>query len=92
MANYLVSYDLNGNRPTHAEMDEHMGKAGWSRARILETVWYVGASDGTKAICNHVQAILSDNDSVIVARCDQAVFENLLVDDTDFLSAWTANS
>ena len=28
MANYIVSYDLNGSKPTHAEMDKHMGE-GW---------------------------------------------------------------
>lgn len=41
MANYIVSYDLNGSTPTHKQMDAHIAKkAGWTRGRVLETVWY----------------------------------------------------
>lgn len=44
MANYIVSYDLNGSRPTHAEMDKHMGEAGWAHVRFAERSPTLGIS------------------------------------------------
>lgn len=37
MANFVITYDLNGPRPSHKEMDEHLRKVttrphGYSRA------------------------------------------------------------
>ena len=44
MANFLVTYDLNGPRPSHAEMDKHIEKISSVHCRLLETVWYVAYS------------------------------------------------
>lgn len=91
MANYIVSYDLNGPRPTHAEMDKHMGNAGWSRARILETVWYVGTTQDREAVIAHVEQTLSENDQVIVVIAKDANWRNLLVSNDSLVAAWEAN-
>jgi hypothetical protein len=92
MANYIVSYDLNGPKPTHKEMDDHMETAGWSRARILETVWWVGTSQTRSQVYNHVNEILSKNDQVIVVAASGANWRNLLVTSESLLAAWNANA
>lgn len=92
MANYIVSYDLNGNRPTHAQMDKHMESAGWARGRILETVWYVGTPSSRKAVYDHINSILSTNDRIIVVDAGQATFRNLLLNDQSLVDAWAANA
>lgn len=92
MANYIVSYDLNGSRPTHPEMDKHMETAGWARGRILETVWYVGTDQALNDVYEHVDAILSANDQLIVVLAEGAEFRNLLISNESLLEAWTANS
>ncbi len=91
MANYVVSYDLNGRRPTHAEMDKHMEKAGWTRGRILETVWYVGTSADIEAVAGYVDQLLSDNDSLVVVSCVGARFKNLLAPSQRVIAAWGQN-
>lgn len=92
MANYIVSYDLNGATPTHAQMDKHMESAGWARGRILETVWYVGSTMSREAVFNHVNAILSKNDRLIVADTSDATFRNLLITDESLQEAWANNA
>lgn len=92
MARYIVSYDLNGSTPTHATMDGHMASAGWSYGRILETVWFVGTRQSTEQVFDHVNQILSKNDQLIVGRCDEAVWRNLLATDDDLMGAWAANA
>lgn len=88
MANFIVSYDLNGSVPSHKQMDEHLEKIGAARARILETVWYVGAWLARGDLCRHVRLILSPNDQLIVAEAKDASFVHLLVDDQAFIDAW----
>lgn len=89
MANYIVSYDLNGSRPAHKEMDDHMAKAGWARGRILETVWYVGTRQTLSQVYDHVNAILSSNDQLIVVEGSEAQFRDLLI--SDLADAWQRN-
>ena len=91
MANYIVSYDLNGSRPTHQEMDKHMESAGWERERILETVWYVGTEQETEEVFDHVKAALSPNDQVIVILVVEAVWHNLLITDDSLHAAFENN-
>jgi hypothetical protein len=91
MANYIVSYDLNGSKPTHAEMDKHMGKAGWTRARILETVWYVGTAQTLAQVRDCVKTILSNNDLLLVVLASEGTWTELLVDDASLKAAWKAN-
>lgn len=91
MANYIVSYDLNGSVPTHKEMDKHMSAAGWSRGRILETVWYVGTSQTLDQVYKHVNAVLSKNDQLIVILAEDASFRNLLISDSSLAASWDEN-
>lgn len=91
MANYIVSYDLNGPTPTHQAMDKHMEKAGWTRGQILETVWYVGTSADIDAVASYVQQILSSNDSLVVVSCLGGRFQNLLIPTPNLVNAWNQN-
>lgn len=88
MANYIVSYDLNRPRPTHAEMDKHMTSANWSCARILETVWHVGTGQTAEQVYEYVRTKLSGDDPLIVVQTEYAVFERLLEPDASFLGRW----
>jgi hypothetical protein len=89
--NFIVSYDLNGSKPSHAEMDKHLGQLGSSWARILETVWYVGADETLETVYAHVAEILSGNDRLFVALATDAAWDNLLVGDESLTSAWQSS-
>lgn len=88
MANFIVSYDLNGSTPTHAQMDAHLETLPCARGRILETVWYVGAWMTQDALYDHVNSILSPNDRLIVSEAKEATFRNLLVTSQSLKDAW----
>jgi len=92
MANFILSYDLNGPRPSHAEMDKHLGLlgAGFVQARVLETVWYVAGPTTVDRLRNYVQSILSANDQVLVVEASRAAWANLKVDGVAFKSAFEA--
>jgi hypothetical protein len=89
---YIISYDLNGNRPTHAEMDEHLKKKYASRQRILETVWFVCSSGTIASVYEHANAILSGNDRLIVIEASNGVWRNVLGGDQALLTKWNACS
>ena len=91
MANYVFSYDLNGQRPTHDEMDEHLEKSGWSVGRVLETVWYIGTDSDSAAVTKYATSILSDNDSYVVVTASYMEFENLLTDEGSLQRAWASH-
>ena len=91
MANYIVSYDLNGSHPTHSDMDKHMASVGYARGRILETVWYVGSSANLSEVYNHINSILSTNDRLIVVEAVESQWRNLLVNSDELISAWSNN-
>ena len=89
MANYIVSYDLNGSTPTHSQMDKHIAlKPGWSRGRILETVWYIGTQDTQIEVYNHFNSILSFNDRLLVVTAQSAHWRNLLIADQAIQDSW----
>lgn len=92
MANYIVSYDLNGAVPTHAQMDAHVKTSGWANGRILETVWYIGTSASQRQVYDHFNSILSANDRLIVVTAANATWRNLLINDKSLLDAWQNNS
>ncbi len=87
--NYIISYDLNGNVPTHAAVDKHVAKISVEYGRILETVWYVRSSMTTKAVFDHMDSIMSANDRLIVIEAKDAWFRNLLLTDVAFQQAWS---
>lgn len=88
MANYIVSYDLNGSTPTHHQMDQHLEKAGYTRGRILETVWYVKTTEDLATLFRYVNQILSVNDRLIVVHALNAHLRNLLVENNALIKEW----
>lgn len=91
MANFVVSYDLNGPKPSHKEMDEHVAKVSSARGRILETVWYVAYSGTAAQLREHLRTILGKEDLLFVARATSAAWTKLLVSDASLKAAWEKN-
>ena len=88
MANFIVSYDLNGSNPSHKEMDDHLGKLGATRGRILETVWYVKCQGTAAQLREYLRKILGKEDLLIVAQATSAAWTKLLVRDQSLKTAW----
>lgn len=88
MANFIVTYDLNGPTPTHAQMDAHLSKLSGRHGRVLETVWYVGCWQTEGQLRDHVQSILSQNDQLLVVRATEAAWFQLLVTNASLVEAW----
>lgn len=90
MANLILSYDLNGPRPSHQEVDEHLAALGpaFVRARILETVWYIGGPTNCLGLRQYMRQILSPNDQYLIVEAVGATWENLNVDDAAFQQAF----
>lgn len=90
MPNYFVSYDLNGSKPTHAEMDAHIKKLGRCALRVLETVWYIRSAKTKDQMYDYVNSILSVNDSVLVIVASDITWRNLRVSDQSIQDCWNA--
>ncbi len=90
MANYLLSYDLNGPKPSHQEMDEFLQKLVANRGRVLETVWWVDYSGTAAQLRDRVKTILGDEDLLLVIEAKSAAWTKLLVTDDSLKSAWAA--
>lgn len=90
MPNYFVSYDLNGQQPTHAQMDKHIEKLGRCAFRVLETVWYIHSASNKHAIYTHVSSILSGNDRLLVIDAQDCEWSNLLVADERLQKCWNS--
>lgn len=88
MANFVVSYDLNGPTPSHKQMDDHLGRVGARRIRILETVWWVDYRGTAEQLLNHLKTILRSEDRLLVCNCTSLAWENLLVTDQTLTTAW----
>lgn len=88
MANFIISYDLNGPSPTHAEVDKHIHNVAEGWGRVLETVWWVRYSGSASDLYNSLNTILRSEDRLLVCECENAAFRNLLVDDDELVEAW----
>lgn len=86
MANFIVTYDLNGTSPSHQQMDKLLATLGSSRARILETVWWIDYSGTAADLRDRLKTILRKEDSLLVCKCTSAAWQNLLVD--ELAQAW----
>jgi len=91
MSNYIVSYDLNGPKPSHAEMDKHLESSGYAYGRVLETVWYIGTSSDIESVYNYIDQILSSNDRLLVVKATEAIWRNLLLNEESLQGAWQQN-
>lgn len=86
--NYIISYDLNGPVPTHAQMDKHIGDLATEYGRILETVWYIRSSLPMSQLAERINAKLSLNDRLMVVEAKDAWVRNLLVPTPNLRQAW----
>jgi len=91
MANFFVSYDLNGPHPTHAQMDKHLQAVAGVYGRVLETVWYLSYGGTRQQLLAYVDKILSPNDRVLVVEAQGATWRNLLINDASLKSSMEAN-
>lgn len=78
MANFIITYDLNGPHPSHKEMDDFLGTLAANRGRVLETVWWVDYAGTAAALRDRVKTTLGNEDLLLVIEAKSA--------------AWTANS
>jgi hypothetical protein len=79
MANFVVSYDLNGPVPTHKEMDQHLFAVAGHYGRLLETVWYVSYEGSARQLREYVDQLLGSEDRVLVVEVLAASWRNILV-------------
>lgn len=88
MANYFVTYDLNGPRPSHPEMDKHLRMLSQNAVRVLETVWLVKYTGTSLALCNEVNKILGTEDLLLVIdTLDNPSWTKMLVSSEAFKKA-----
>jgi hypothetical protein len=88
MNRYFLTYDLNGPRPTHAEMDKHIGRVATEYARVLETVWYFTSPFDLEQVYHRLNEALSLNDRILVVEAKNAFFRNLLVRNEALQQSW----
>jgi hypothetical protein len=88
MANYIVTYDLNGPNPSHKQMDDHLARVGANQARVLETVWWVDYSGSAAQLRDHLKTILHKEDGLLVLAVSAAAWQSLLVSDQAFKNAF----
>jgi hypothetical protein len=86
--NFILTYDLNGPRPSHAEMDRHIAAFAAEYGRILETVWYIRSSATLQQVYDYMNSKLSLNDRIMVIEARNAHVRNLLVPTENLQEAW----
>lgn len=91
MANFFVSYDLNGRTPTHAQMGKHLSAVAGAYGRVLETVWYVTYPGTVSQLRLYLERVLSLNDRVLVMQVEAASWRNLLINDASLKRSLDAN-
>jgi hypothetical protein len=88
MANFVLTYDLNGPRPSHKEMDDFLKALTVNRGRILETVWWVDYPGTAAQLRDRVKTILGKEDLLLVIEAKSAAWTKLLVTDAALVEAW----
>lgn len=86
MANFIVTYDLNGPIPSHQDVDREMRALGG--ARILETVWWIDWSGTPGGLRDHLMTILQIEDGLLVCRVSAAAWNSLRVTSESFKEAF----
>lgn len=90
MNNLLVTYDLNGKTPTHAQVDKHLKALPCTYGRILETVWFVHGAFTADQLANYMRQIISRNDRLVVVQCSRGLFQNTLTGDGPLVRTWNS--
>lgn len=88
MANFIVTYDLNGSSPSHKQMDDHLSTLGSNRARVLESVWWVDYPGTAAELRDQVKTILGTEDLLLVIEGKSAAWTRLLVTGESLKDAW----
>ncbi|WP_339831191.1 hypothetical protein [uncultured Parvibaculum sp.] len=88
MANFIVTYDLNGPHPSHKEMDDHLQRLTARRGRVLESVWWVSYPGTAAALRDQLKTILGAEDLLLVIEAKSAAWTKLLVKNDSFIEAW----
>lgn len=88
MANFILTYDLNGPVPSHKEMDDHLSLLTAKRGRVLETVWWVSYPGTAAQLRDQVKTILGNEDLLLVIEAKSAAWTKLLVRNDSLLAAW----
>jgi hypothetical protein len=88
MANYIITYDLNGPRPSHQEMDKFLEALAANRGRVLETVWWVDYAGTAPQLRDRLRTILGEEDLLLVIEAKSAAWTTLLVDSKSLITAW----
>ncbi|MGX9966047.1 hypothetical protein ACVFYP_22165 [Roseomonas sp. F4] len=91
MANFIVTYDLNGPNPSHAQMDKHLEKLGGARGRLLESVWYVAYTGTAGQLRDYIKSILGKEDLLLVVEAKNAAWTSILVTPTSLINEWSKN-
>jgi hypothetical protein len=89
MANFIITYDLNGLIPSHKQMDDHLSRLTAKRGRVLETVWWVEYSGTAAELSDQVKTILGNEDLLLVIEATSAAWTKLLVDSPLLIEAWS---
>lgn len=92
MANYILTYDLFGRTPTHGQVQDHIGDAGFKEyAKILDDGWYFGTPHSLAEVHEYIMKIFSDNDRVAIIEVKAAELENLEEPVSEILEAFVRN-
>ncbi|WP_370312536.1 hypothetical protein [Sagittula sp.] len=86
MANFILTYDLNGPRPSHRDIDRELIALG--AARLLETVWWIDYSGTAAGLRDHLMSTLQIEDGLLVCKVSAAAWNSLLVDSGAFKDAF----
>lgn len=88
MANFIVSYDLNGPTPSHKQMDDHLRKLAVTYGRVLETVWWLDYRGTAAQLRDQVKTILGREDLLLVIEAKSTAWTKLLIQDQSLITAW----
>jgi hypothetical protein len=86
MANFIVTYDLNGPYPSHQDVDQLLSNLGGTR--VLETVWWVPWSGDHVGLRDRLMSTLRSEDGLIVCEVSAAAWNGILVDSNAFRTAF----
>ncbi|MEW7007566.1 hypothetical protein [Lentilitoribacter sp. EG35] len=88
MSNMIVSWDLNGSSPSHAEMDKYIGNITADAKRVLETVWWVKYHGTAEQLRDRILSLVSNNDRLLVIEAKDGAWYNVLVANNDLANSW----
>ena len=92
MASFLVSYHLDGARPSILEMDKHLRKLGAQRLRLLDTVWLIAYAGTATGLRDYVRRVLGKKDVLLVLGVSPGTLGKLLKTNAPLSAASVPNA